>query len=134
MRSVPPRGSGWVGDRHANSRGFRRRPVEPTRYRVVVLTSCHVDDRLLKQSSHRESYLAAGFLRVRPSRLPTSKVPSLCCYRDIFQSPNLGWTLRCCSNDDEFLDKALTYLDFAVDFVQNFVLEPTENTHVKSSR
>src|ERR1051326_3447906 len=50
MRSVPPRSSGWVGDRHANSRGFRRRPVEPTRYRVVVLTSCHVDDRVLRQS------------------------------------------------------------------------------------
>ena len=43
MRSVPPRSSGWVGDRHANSRGFRRRPIEPTRYRVVVLTSYHVD-------------------------------------------------------------------------------------------
>src|ERR1043166_2141592 len=51
MRSVPPRSNGWVGDRHASSRGFRRRPVEPTRYRVVVLTSCHVDDRVLRQSS-----------------------------------------------------------------------------------
>src|ERR1051326_1627428 len=29
MRSVPPRGSGWVGDRHANSRGFRRHRLNP---------------------------------------------------------------------------------------------------------
>src|ERR1051326_914802 len=50
MRSVPPRGGGGFGYRHANSRVFRRQPVEPTRYRVVVLTSCRVDDRVLRQS------------------------------------------------------------------------------------
>src|ERR1043166_7605370 len=44
MRSVPPRGSVLVADEHAHSRGFRTRSIEPTRYRVVVLTSCHVEE------------------------------------------------------------------------------------------
>jgi hypothetical protein len=52
MRSVPPRGSGWVyrlpivnwrfaiGDK-ANWQSGIRKSEEPTRYRVVVLTSSH---------------------------------------------------------------------------------------------
>ena len=41
MRSVPPRGSGWVLDDHATLSVMQ----QPTRYRVVVLTSSDATDR-----------------------------------------------------------------------------------------
>ncbi len=51
MRSVPPRGSGWVFDRiQAVSRLNVKYPPSkapyrpPTRYREVVLTSCHCNE------------------------------------------------------------------------------------------
>src|ERR1044072_4365829 len=67
MRSVPPGGSGWVQPIAFENLANSHADHQPTRYCVVVLTSCHVDDRLLRQSSQRESCLAAGFLRVRLS-------------------------------------------------------------------
>jgi len=41
MKSVPPRGSGWVSLTH-------HLPEPPTRYRVVVLTSFHRATRQLQ--------------------------------------------------------------------------------------
>ena len=45
MRSVPPRGSGWVVDSLLSTRRYLaltlRMQAEPTRYREVVLTSYH---------------------------------------------------------------------------------------------
>src|ERR1041385_4594464 len=51
MRSVPPRGSGWVQPVAFENLANSHADHQPTRYRVVVLTSCHVDDRVLRQSS-----------------------------------------------------------------------------------
>src|ERR1041385_7928489 len=50
MRSVPPRGSGWVQPVAFENLANSHADHQPTRYRVVVLTSCRVDDRLLRQS------------------------------------------------------------------------------------
>src|ERR1051326_5228723 len=50
MRSVPPRGSGWVQPVAFENLANSHADHQPTRYCVVVLTSCHVDDRLLRQS------------------------------------------------------------------------------------
>src|ERR1051326_5079281 len=50
MRSVPPRGSGWVQPVAFENLANSHADHQPTRYCVVVLTSCHVDDPLLRQS------------------------------------------------------------------------------------
>src|ERR1044072_8829155 len=50
MRSVPPRGSGWVQPVAFENLANSHADHQPTRYCVVVLTSCRVDDRLLRQS------------------------------------------------------------------------------------
>src|ERR1051326_8196556 len=50
MRSVPPRGSGWVQPVAFENLANSHADHQPTRYGVVVLTSCHFDDRLLTQS------------------------------------------------------------------------------------
>ena len=49
MRSVPPRGSGWVRSIAFENLASVHAHHLPTRYRVVVLTSCHVDTRVLRQ-------------------------------------------------------------------------------------
>ena len=50
LRSVPPRGSGWVERIAVNNLQDSRADHRPTRYRVVVLTSCKTDLRVLRQS------------------------------------------------------------------------------------
>src|ERR1044071_6821423 len=50
MRSVPPRGSGWVQPVAFENLANSHADHQPTRYCVVVLTSRRVDDRLLRQS------------------------------------------------------------------------------------
>jgi hypothetical protein len=47
MRSVPPRGSGWV----QRSQSLMKSLLEtrPTRYREVVLTSCRVSHHLVTE-------------------------------------------------------------------------------------
>src|ERR1043166_6091009 len=50
MRSVPPGGNGWVQPIAFENLANSHADHQPTRYCVVVLTSCHVDDRLLRQS------------------------------------------------------------------------------------
>ena len=50
MRSVPPRGSGWVQSIAFENLASVHARYLPTRYRVVVLTSCHLDTRVLRQS------------------------------------------------------------------------------------
>ena len=48
-RSVPPRGSGRVGPIALKHLQDLHDDQRPTRYRVVVLTSCKTDLRVLRQ-------------------------------------------------------------------------------------
>src|ERR1051326_8757197 len=67
MRSVPPRGSGWVQPVAFENLANSHADHQPTRYCVVVLTSCRVDDRLLRQSPPHRSTFALR-LRIGPGR------------------------------------------------------------------
>src|ERR1051325_4016671 len=49
MRSVPPRGSGWVRSIAFENLASVHPHQPPPRSRVVLLTSCHVDTRVLRQ-------------------------------------------------------------------------------------
>src|ERR1051326_2746412 len=87
MRSVPPSGSGWVQSVAFENLANSHADHQPTRYRVVVLTSCHFNDRPLRQSrSRRSEYSSAGvgqllqsshrYLPLIPGFIPWGKFPS----------------------------------------------------------
>ena len=72
MRSVPPRGSGWVLDSVFGSaevggpaltyEGARN----PTRYRVVVLTSCHAGEGVLTSLLLFQQFFPLGVNKTLP--------------------------------------------------------------------
>src|ERR1044072_2753540 len=73
MRSSPPRGSGWVQPVGFENLANSHADHQPTRYRVVVLTSCRVDDRLLRQSHQSAKGVGSGVLPQSERRSCTRK-------------------------------------------------------------